>query len=478
MFAWLNETLYSFESCFSRKASFKWFVITTIAFMIRTDHIGITSIIREFGIVPVYYESIIHFFHASSWTLMHIKHVWVRIINGCNCLFLENNMPILVGDGVKQSKEARKMPGVKKLHQESENSSKSEYIFGHLFGVIGVLIGNCTKMFSVPVSATIHDGVSLIRKWDDPGYEPVSHVVQIIIDACSVSAILGHSILLLDRYFLSVPALKQWLSEETKHGKSLLTIITKAKMSAKAYETPVAKKGKGRPAKRGDPIKLKDLFTTHINDFKEASVFVYGKATQVTFLCKDLLWGNGLNHKLRFVLVNMNGIESILVSTNLTFTPEQIIRLYSYRFKIEVCFRTLKQTIAGFFYHFWSKSMPKLNRFLKNAESQKKLESINEKASKKYIVSALKAIEGYVMFSCIALGLLQIIALKFSKEIHSSNFRWLRTKTNEIPSEATIADFMRKFIFYMLHKISNLGIIQIIKSKQFKMLDSSDTYIA
>ncbi|MCF2941945.1 hypothetical protein L1N85_26885 [Paenibacillus alkaliterrae] len=42
---------------------------------------------------------------------------------------------------MKQTKEARWMPGVKKLHQESENSSKSDYIFGHLFGAVGFLAG-------------------------------------------------------------------------------------------------------------------------------------------------------------------------------------------------------------------------------------------------------------------------------------------------------------------------------------------------
>jgi hypothetical protein len=34
------------------------------------------------------------------------------------------------------------MPGIKKLHQESENSSKGEYIFGRMFGGIG---GTCRK---------------------------------------------------------------------------------------------------------------------------------------------------------------------------------------------------------------------------------------------------------------------------------------------------------------------------------------------
>jgi hypothetical protein len=49
-------------------------------------------------------------------------------------VYKQEDMTILVGDGVKQYKEARKMPGVKKLHQESGNSSKGEYIFGHLLG--------------------------------------------------------------------------------------------------------------------------------------------------------------------------------------------------------------------------------------------------------------------------------------------------------------------------------------------------------
>ena len=33
------------------------------------------------------------------------------------------------------------MPGVKKLHQESGNSSKAPYILGYLFGAVGVLMG-------------------------------------------------------------------------------------------------------------------------------------------------------------------------------------------------------------------------------------------------------------------------------------------------------------------------------------------------
>jgi hypothetical protein len=58
-------------------------------------------------------------------------------------------------DGVKQSKEGRKMPGVKKFYQESENSSKPEYIFGHMFGVVGILAGNKSKLFCIALMASV-----------------------------------------------------------------------------------------------------------------------------------------------------------------------------------------------------------------------------------------------------------------------------------------------------------------------------------
>ena len=39
------------------------------------------------------------------------------------------------------------------------------------------------------------------------------------------------------------------------------------------------------------------------------------------------------------------------------------ILAYSYRFKIEVSFKALKQNLRGFFYHFWTTAIPRLSRF-------------------------------------------------------------------------------------------------------------------
>jgi hypothetical protein len=51
--------------------------------------------------------------------------------------------------------------------------------------------------------------------------------------------------------------------------------------------------------------------------------------------------------------------------------------------------------LAGFAYHFWSVSMPKLNRFIKNADAQEKLGTVRDEAARTAIISTLKAIEGF-----------------------------------------------------------------------------------
>lgn len=56
----------NFKTCFSRQASFNWFVVIIIGLMIRTDILGLTSIIRDLALNPKGYELMIHFFPFFS----------------------------------------------------------------------------------------------------------------------------------------------------------------------------------------------------------------------------------------------------------------------------------------------------------------------------------------------------------------------------------------------------------------------------
>ncbi|WP_223362598.1 transposase [Sporolactobacillus terrae] len=121
MLKFIDSLLLLFRSCFHRFAAFKWFVVLIIGLMIRSDCLGITSVIRDLSLNPKGYESMIHFFRSSAWSLGELRQQWLRVVLKFAPLKREAGAVILIGDGVKQAKEARYMPGVKKLFQESDD---------------------------------------------------------------------------------------------------------------------------------------------------------------------------------------------------------------------------------------------------------------------------------------------------------------------------------------------------------------------
>ena len=165
------------------------------------------------------------------------------------------------------------MPGVKKLFQESENSAKPEYIHGHMFGGLGILAGNERSWACIPLSIRLHDGLQAAREWKDAAVSKssqmalASHVIQMVEDAYQAALTFGDSLLLLDRYFLTVPALER-LQSLNSSGDIRMEIVTKAKKSAVAYEKPglVNPEGDGRPGK--EPLSTwKEAFLSRKEEF-------------------------------------------------------------------------------------------------------------------------------------------------------------------------------------------------------------------
>ena len=466
----IEDILLPFRDCFSRKAAFCWFVLIVTGFMLRGDHLGVTSIIRDLSLCPGYYESLIHFFHSDAWEPSRIRRKWYEILARKAPCWKVNGKTVIAGDGVKQYKEAFYMSGVKKLFQESENNSKPEYIFGHLFGAVGLLAGNTGHCFSIPLRMSIQDGLRPAASWNGSGIPDSSHVIQMIDCGTEAAEVFGQSLLVPGRYFLSVPALRrisEWNSRDNQ--KNSLEIVTKAKSGCTAYTKPAVPEGRrrGRPRKKGDSVKVFSLFDSHADEFTQTSVYMYGEKKDVSFYATDLLWGQGLYQEIRFVLVRYDGLKSVLVSTDLSLSPVQIIEIYAHRAKIEESFREFKQTFGGFSYHFWTKALPKLNHFAKSGDPDP-LSAVNGEDARRKILSNIKAIEGFVLFSGIAMGILQLISLsdEFNEKIRKS--RYLRTPSRENPSEATVMYYLRRTIFLLMLNSPDSPITEIIRSKQEK----------
>lgn len=457
----------TFQSCFKRKAAYKWFVIIIIGLIVRPDHLGVTSIIRGLSLEPGYYETMLHFFRSRAWDPGQLRAAWYRYLLKEAPVYKVCGRTVMAGDGVKQSKEAFFMPGVKKMVQESEDSSKGEFIFGHLFGAVGVIAGEQTQKFCIPLKIDLQDGVRAAASWKNSHISMENHIIQMVRNGFEAAKTFGDSILLLDRYFLSVPALKLLDELNTACGNCQLVIVTKAKKSCIAYQKPAVqkKKKRGRPRKKGKAVKIASLFNDPTVEFQKTNVFMYGEEQEISYYCIDLLWGQKLYRELRFVLVNWNGLTSILVSTDISMSAQDIIELYALRQKIECLFRELKQQIGGFCYHFWTKAMPRLDHFSRKSAPDP-LTLVTDEKKQERILKCVKAIEGFVLCSTISMGIVQLVALKENQHDDVQKLRYLRTQTSGKLSEATVMYYIRKNFILLLMKHPDSFVTQFIRERQ------------
>src|SRR5450756_696693 len=136
---WWNLVCELRSAC-ARSRTFLWMSLCLAGFSTRKDLLGVTSIVRALGLEPACYDRLLDFFHSPALDLDKLTRAWCALVFRFNSGLLRvNSRPVLVGDGIKVAKAGRKMPGVKKLHQESDSNTKPEYIFGHSCQAVAVL---------------------------------------------------------------------------------------------------------------------------------------------------------------------------------------------------------------------------------------------------------------------------------------------------------------------------------------------------
>ena len=466
MFKYLEGILGSFRKCFSHSRAYAWFVVLVIGFMFRDDTLGVTSVIRTLLLDPGCYEPMLHFFYSRAWNLDSLRESWFSIVASSGLIQQVGGKYILAGDGVKTSKEAYHMPGVKKLFQESEDSSKGEYIFGHMFGAVGAIIARGADAFCVPLRMSIQEGLGAAASWEGSTISAESHVQQMIRNGFQVVDRIGSCILVLDRLFLTTQAIRLQGDLNSSRKDRRLEIVTKARRNCTAFTKPPARQPgkKGAPRKKGAPVHLWELFAD-TSAFTATTANIYGEAKQVKYLRRDLLWGVKLYRELQFVLVVYDNTKSILVSTDLSLTPEQIIELYSRRFRIENCFREFKQQVGGFGYHFWTLALGKLNHFKKKEEPDQ-LSKVESKNDRDKILGKIRAIECFVQLCCISMGVLQLVSFHEADIREIDSARYLRTKRRETLSEASVIYYLRRHFFTVMASHPDSAITRIIVKAQ------------
>jgi len=459
---YLYHMLATFRPLFSRHTPWLLFCVIILGF-IGTPHLeGLTSLCRFWFMQEADYHRLLHFFHSSAWCLGDLVCHWSHLVWSQQVAVTVEGRAVLLGDHTAVVKDARRMPGVVTLYQDRETQSKPTYYRGHYWGVVGLLVGSLREAFCLPLEARLHQGFAHL---DAAKSTPTDRDTQgVMLVQMALDFARRHdrlSIVVLDAFF-SIGAVFELAHSVWSIAlkQPYLTILTRAKKSYVAYLEPhvPTPKPRGRPKKYGDKIKLKTVFKTHQEQFLQAECQVYGHVERISYLALNLLW-KPIKGPVRFIFAITSRGPLILMGSDLTLAPLLAIELYCARVRVETMFSMLKSVLGAFAYRFWSKYVPRHSRKPKKNAALKPppLQHLAE------VHQTWQACEGFVMLGCIALGLLQLVALKFPGPIWAAFTRFLRTRSRALPSERTVKEVLAQELTLDFHNPKPSAMMQAIR---------------
>ena len=160
----LSQMLSTFRHLFARHLPGTMFCVIILGFIGRHHVEALTSLGRFWHMEETGDHQLLHFCHASAWGLEAVVAHWSRLVLAQHVAVMVQGRTVLLGDHTYVVKDARRMPGVVTLHQDSETQSKPTYFRGHHWGLVGLLVGSLSQAWCLPLEARLHQGFAHVQE--------------------------------------------------------------------------------------------------------------------------------------------------------------------------------------------------------------------------------------------------------------------------------------------------------------------------
>jgi hypothetical protein len=307
-----------FESCFTAP-SFAYFRAYVWALMVVEGRKCMTRLAR------------CAFFHQrdlSSWERFLAEHRWsvtavterlIRLVVGRLGEQLKVHGAYLLGkDTTLIAKSAKRMLGVQKWKDHSDNADRGAYLVGHHWNLVGLISPWGARWLCWPLVMRLVPGLKGARQWIvGEAAEPMTFWDAAIAAILEVTPQLKDAAVrvVVDAYYSKAPFFNGLLAR----GIHVISRLRKDAVGWDEADPPPPGK-RGRKPGKGRKWTLASLLTTQ-TPIRERLI-LYGKLTEVVFVVRDV-WLRDVAQKVRVVVLEGAKEPIILVSTDRLRIPRQ-----------------------------------------------------------------------------------------------------------------------------------------------------------
>jgi len=417
------------RSVCAQTRTFLWMALCLAGMATRKELLGVTSIVRALGLEPACYDRLLDFFHSPALDLRKLTCAWCALVFRAHPGILRvNGRPVLAGDGIKVAKAGRKMPGVKKLHQQSESNTKPEYIFGHSCQTVAVLTQALSSVFALPLACRIHEGTVFSNR----DHRTLLDKMILLIDSLRIQE---PFYFVADAYYATGNIVRGLLA----HGNHLVTQRKKQQRGLLPGNAPTP----APSAAQGQTGKV-------WQEDQSRSAAEGGGSTPA----QPRLWREGCDPEVpgrRFIVASGRYPRPLCRGTPYSARrhPADVYRPHPLAtghhpnlwpaIQIEVSFKQALRVIGAYAYHFWMAAMTPLRRVSGNQHLHRKSADYRNAVRRK-----IAAYHRHIQLGLIAQGLLQILSAIQPNLVWQSFGSWIRTvRPGLAPSEQVVAIALR-----------------------------------